>query len=48
MNRADAPKMELALNKSGFSVTRVPMTEMTEEKFCEWLEEAREMWESRS
>jgi len=48
MNPADAPKMELALNKSGFSVTRIPMAEMTEEKFCEWLEEAREMWEGRS
>ena len=47
MNPADAPKMELALNKSGFRVTRIPMTEMTEEKFCAWLEEAREMWESR-
>jgi len=48
MNPADAPKMDLALSKSGFSVTRIPMSEMTEEKFCEWLEEAREMWEARS
>ena len=47
MNPADAPKMELALSKSGFSVTRIPMSEMTEEKFQEWLEETREMWDAR-
>lgn len=47
MNSADAPKMVLALSKSGFSVTRLPMSEMTEERFCEWLEEAREMWAER-
>jgi CheY-like chemotaxis protein len=48
MNPADAPKMVLALSKSGFSVTRIPMSAITEEKFCEWLEEAREMWAERS
>jgi CheY-like chemotaxis protein len=48
MNPADAPKMVLALSKSGFSVTRLPMSEMTKESFCEWLEEAREMWADRS
>jgi CheY-like chemotaxis protein len=48
MNPADAPKMETALSKSGFSVTRIPMRDMTQEKFHEWLEEAREMWDSRS
>ena len=35
MNPADVPRMDLALSKSGFSVTRIPITEMTEEKFSE-------------
>jgi hypothetical protein len=39
MNPADAPKMELALNKSGVSIASILMCEMTEEKFCEWLDE---------
>ena len=47
MNPADGHKMEIALNKSGFSVTRIPMVEMTEEKFHDWLEEVREMRDAR-
>jgi hypothetical protein len=39
MNPADAPKKQLALNKSGDSVASILMCEMTEEKFCEWLDE---------
>jgi pyruvate kinase len=40
--------MVTALLKSGFSVTRLPMSEMTEEKFSERLEEVRETLADRS
>lgn len=48
MNPGDAPKMVVALSRSGFSVTRIPMVVMTKEGFDEWLEEVRESWDDRS
>lgn len=47
MNPADAPKMVLALSKSGFSVMRLPMCVLTNESFSVWLEEVRESWADR-
>ncbi len=44
---ADAPKMIMALTKSGFSVTRLPMCVLTNENFSQWLEEVREVWADR-
>lgn len=48
MNPGCAPLMVKTLEKTGFSVTRLPMREMTWENFNEWLDEVREMWDSRS
>jgi CheY-like chemotaxis protein len=48
MNPADAPQMVKRLEKAGFSVTRMPMAELTEEQFCDWLEEVRECWADRN
>lgn len=39
MNPADVPKTDLALSKSCFCAAKIPITEMTEEKFSEWLQE---------
>jgi CheY-like chemotaxis protein len=47
MNPSDAPKMVIALTKSGFSVTRIPMRVLTEEGFKAWLDEVRETWADR-
>ena len=47
MNPADAPLMVKRLNKAGFSVTRMPMSELTEQQFAEWLGEVRECWAER-
>jgi len=48
MNPSDAPKMVVALSRSGFSVTRLPMIVMTQECLIEWLDEVRESWADRS
>lgn len=48
MNPADASKMVKALSKAGFSVTRLPMSEMTGENLRKWLEEVRECWVDRN
>ena len=48
MNPADAPKMVQALSKSGFSVTLLPMSEMTEETLSEWIKEVREFRADRN
>jgi CheY-like chemotaxis protein len=45
MNPADAPKMVMALIKSGFSVTRLPMIVMTKEGLIDWLQEVRESFD---
>jgi len=47
MNPEDAPKMVQTLTKSGFSVTRIPMTIMTKAGLNEWLLEVREAWEEK-
>jgi CheY-like chemotaxis protein len=47
MNPEDAPKMVLALTKSGFSVTRLPMVVMTKSDLNVWIEEVRENWEDK-
>jgi len=44
MNPGCAPNMVKSLEKTGFSVTRLPMREMTRENFNEWLEEVRDAW----
>lgn len=48
MNPADAPRMVIRLTTAGFSVTRLPMVELTKELFLEWLEEVRECLEDRA
>ena len=42
MNPAEAPLMVIRLNKAGFIVTRMPMSEMTEQQFAKWLDEVRD------
>jgi CheY-like chemotaxis protein len=44
MNPADAPQMVKRLEKARFSVTRIPMAELTEEQFAVWIEEVRDGW----
>ena len=45
MNLGKAPAMVKKLESSGFWVTRLPMAELNEQKFGEWLEEVKEIWE---
>lgn len=47
VNQAAAPRMVKALSKAGFSVTRLPMTEMSEEKLGAWLDGVRECWDDQ-
>lgn len=47
MNPEDAPKMVRELEKSGFSVTRIPMTVMTKDGLEEWLQNVRECWDEK-
>ena len=42
MNPGKAESMKKALEASRFSVTRMPMGEMSKDTFLEWLEEVRE------
>ncbi|MDT8284907.1 MAG: hypothetical protein RQ767_05225, partial [Thermovirgaceae bacterium] len=42
MNPGRADTMKTALEKSGFSVTRLPMGDMSKDAFLEWLEDVRE------
>ena len=46
MNPGRADTMKTALEKSGFSVTRLPMGDMSRDAFLEWLKEVRESVES--
>jgi hypothetical protein len=48
MNPADAPQMVKRLTSAGFSVTRIPMVDLTEPQFLEWLEEVRDCWSDRT
>ena len=45
MNVTQAPVMAHRLEKDGFSVTRIPMANLTKERLREWVEEARAVWE---
>lgn len=47
-NPEDAPKMVKTLSQSGFSVTRLPMSVLTEQDFSGWLEDVRESWDERN
>ena len=42
MNPGKAERMKKALEASGFSVTRMPMGEMSKDAFLEWLDEIKE------
>jgi CheY-like chemotaxis protein len=46
MNAQKPPGMERQLNSEGFSVTRCRMAALTQERFNEWLEEVRDIWET--
>jgi CheY-like chemotaxis protein len=45
MNVTQAPVMAQRLEKDGYSVTRIPMANLTKERLQAWVEEARAMWE---
>lgn len=45
MNPFQGPAMAERLERAGFYVTRIPMSELSLEKFQEWLEEVRLLWE---
>jgi len=45
MNAQKPPQMERQLVSEGFSVTRRRMSDLTQERFLEWLEEVRDSWE---
>jgi len=45
MNVSQAPRMVERLEKDGFSVTRIPMANLTKERLREWIEDARAIWE---
>jgi CheY-like chemotaxis protein len=45
MNPGRAPAMVQKLESSGFWVTRLPMAELNEQNFGNWLEEVKEIWE---
>ncbi len=47
MNVSQAPVMTKRLKKDGFSVTRIPMANLTKERLQEWVSEARAMWEDQ-
>lgn len=45
MNEQKPFGMERSLKTAGFSVTRIRMSELTRERFHDWLQEVRENWE---
>jgi hypothetical protein len=45
MNLGMAPVMVKRLEASGFYVKRIPMVELTKDKFNEWIDLVRECWE---
>lgn len=45
MNQTQGPLMADRLKKVGFDVTRMPMAQLTERLFKEWIEEVIELWE---
>lgn len=48
MNVTQAPVMAHRLEKDGYSVTRIPMANLTKERLQEWVGEARALWEDGS
>ena len=42
MNPGKAAAMGTALEKCGFTVTRIPMGEMSKDAYLEWLDEVRD------
>jgi hypothetical protein len=46
MNAQKPPGMERQLKSEGFSVTRCRMAALTQERFNEWLDEVRDIWET--
>jgi len=46
MNLQQGPMMEARLAKAGFSVTQIPMDELSCERPSAWVDEARENWEA--
>ena len=47
MNGSQAPRMVERLEKDGFSVTRIPMANLTKERLREWAADARAIWEDQ-
>jgi CheY-like chemotaxis protein len=45
MNTSRSPAMVSRLVDAGFSVTRIPMSELTMESLGEWVREARSAWQ---
>jgi len=45
MNVTQAPVMAERLERDGFSVTRIPMVNLTKERLQEWVNDARALWE---
>lgn len=45
MNLRQGPAITEKLERAGFYVTRIPMSELTFEKFQQWLEEVYLLWE---
>lgn len=48
MNMERAQGMVGALERWGFSVTRIPMERLSKDAFLEWVEEVRAVWEEES
>ncbi len=46
MNTTYAPVMAERLEHDGFSVSRIPMANLTRERLTEWIEEVRALWEN--
>lgn len=45
MNPSGSAGMVRRLTSAGFSVTRIPMADLTIEHMCRWLEEVRDNWD---
>jgi CheY-like chemotaxis protein len=46
-NQIQGPQMVNKLERAGFWVSHVPMYNLEEKNFAEWLQEARELWEDQ-
>ena len=45
MNPSQAVVMARLLESKGFANTRIPISELTEKKLFEWVQDARKLWE---